>query len=56
MGGVDATETAATGLPFLQGGWCFRLVRWVKREQVKAAAGPAPDFDDSSWADNLGDL
>lgn len=37
-------------------GWCFRLVRWVKREQVKAATGPVPDFDDSSWAENLGDL
>jgi len=39
-------------------GWCFRLIRWVKREQVKVASSPSitPDFDDSSWADDLGDL
>jgi DNA-binding transcriptional ArsR family regulator len=39
-------------------GWCFRLVKWIKREQAKRAGGPStpPDFDDSSWADDLGDL
>ncbi|CAH0178787.1 hypothetical protein SRABI123_01384 [Pseudomonas sp. Bi123] len=39
-------------------GWCFRLVKWIKREQVKRAGGQSaqPDFDDSSWADDLGDL
>lgn len=39
-------------------GWCFRLVKWIKREQVKRASGQSapPDFDDSSWADDLGDL
>jgi hypothetical protein len=39
-------------------GWCFRLVKWIKREQVKRAFGQSnpPDFDDSSWADDLGDL
>lgn len=39
------------------GGWCYRLVSWVKRERVKAAAaGTVPDFDDTSWANDLGDL
>ena len=39
------------------GGWCYRLVCWIKRERVKAAAqGAVPDFDDTSWADDLGDL
>lgn len=39
-------------------GWCFRLIRWVKREQVKVASNQSlpPDFDDSTWADDLGDL
>jgi hypothetical protein len=38
-------------------GWCYRLVQWVKRERVKAAGqGQAPDFDDTSWAENLGGL
>jgi len=39
-------------------GWCFRLVKWIKREQVKRAGDQSapPDFDDSSWADDLGDL
>ncbi|WP_095143455.1 helix-turn-helix domain-containing protein [Pseudomonas sp. Irchel s3b6] len=39
-------------------GWCFRLTRWVKREQVKDASNQSvsPDFDDSTWADDLGDL
>ena len=39
-------------------GWCFRLVKWIKREQVKRVGGQStpPDFDDSSWADDLGDL
>lgn len=38
-------------------GWCFRLVQWVKRECVKAAGkGQEPDFNDTSWADDLGGL
>jgi len=38
-------------------GWCYRLVQWVKRERVKAAGqGQAPDFDDTSWAENMGSL
>jgi hypothetical protein len=38
-------------------GWCYRLVQWVKRERVKAAGqGHAPDFDDTSWAENMGSL
>lgn len=38
-------------------GWCYRLVQWVKRERVKAAGqGKTPDFDDTSWANDLGDL
>ncbi|MEB2621436.1 helix-turn-helix domain-containing protein [Pseudomonas sp. YuFO8] len=38
-------------------GWCFRLVQWVKRERVKASGqGKAPDFDSTSWADDLGGL
>jgi DNA-binding transcriptional ArsR family regulator len=38
-------------------GWCYRLVQWVKRERVKASGqGKAPDFDDTSWANDLGDL
>ncbi|MBI6600587.1 MULTISPECIES: helix-turn-helix domain-containing protein [Pseudomonas] len=38
-------------------GWCYRLVQWVKRERVKALGqGKAPDFDDTSWANDLGDL
>ena len=39
------------------GGWCFRLVQWVNRERVQAAGrGQAPDFDDTSWANNMGGL
>lgn len=39
------------------GGWCYRLVQWVKRERVKASGqGKAPDFDDTSWGDDLGGL
>lgn len=39
------------------GGWCHRLAKWVKRERVKAAGqGQAPDFDDTSWAENMGSL
>jgi hypothetical protein len=38
-------------------GWSYRLVQWVKRERVKASGqGKAPDFDSTSWADDLGDL
>lgn len=38
-------------------GWCHRLVQWVKRERVKALGqGKAPDFDSTSWADDLGGL
>ena len=38
-------------------GWCYRLVQWVKRERVKASGqGKTPDFDDTSWANDLGDL
>lgn len=38
-------------------GWCYRLVQWIKRERVKAAGqGQTPDFDDTSWAENLGGL
>jgi len=38
-------------------GWCYRLVQWVKRERVKASGrGQAPDFDSTSWADDLGGL
>lgn len=38
-------------------GWCYRLVQWVRKERVKSAGqGHAPDFDDTSWAENLGSL
>ena len=38
-------------------GWCYRLVQWVKRERVQAAGqGKEPDFDDTSWGDDLGGL
>lgn len=38
-------------------GWCYRLVQWVKRERVQAAGqGKEPDFNDSSWADDLGEM
>jgi DNA-binding transcriptional ArsR family regulator len=38
-------------------GWCYRLVQWVKRERVKASGqGKAPDFNDTSWGDDLGGL
>jgi hypothetical protein len=38
-------------------GWCYRLVQWVKRERVKAAGkGQTPDFEDTSWAENMGGL
>jgi DNA-binding transcriptional ArsR family regulator len=38
-------------------GWCYRLVQWVKRERVQAARrGQEPDFNDTSWADDLGGL
>ncbi|MDD1966970.1 helix-turn-helix domain-containing protein [Pseudomonas putida] len=38
-------------------GWCYRLVQWVKRERAVAAGqGKAPDFDDTSWGDDLGGL
>lgn len=36
-------------------GWCYRLVQWVQRERVKAAGrGKEPDFNDTSWADDMG--
>ena len=39
------------------GGWCYRLAAWLKRERTKAAArGAEPDFNDLSWANDLGDL
>lgn len=34
-------------------GWCNRLVGWYLRERAK---GSLPDFDDTSWSDDLGDL
>ena len=38
-------------------GWCYRLVQWVKRERVQAAGrGQEPDFNDTSWGDDLGGL
>ncbi|ANI54396.1 DNA-binding protein [Pseudomonas sp. DR 5-09] len=38
-------------------GWCHRLVQWVKRERVQAAGrGQEPDFNDTSWGDDLGGL
>lgn len=38
-------------------GWCYRLVQWVRRERVKAAGqGVEPNFNDTSWADDLGGL
>ncbi len=38
-------------------GWCYRLVQWVRKERVKSAGkGQAPDFDDTSWAENMGSL
>lgn len=38
-------------------GWCYRLVQWVRKERVKSVGkGQAPDFDDTSWAENLGGL
>lgn len=38
-------------------GWCYRLVQWVKRERVRAEGkGQVPDFNDTSWADDLGDM
>jgi hypothetical protein len=37
-------------------GWCYRLAKWIKRDQTqKATATPAND-DDTSWANDLGDL
>jgi len=38
-------------------GWSYRLAKWIKRERVQAAGqGNDPDFEDTSWADDLGDL
>ena len=38
-------------------GWCYRLVQWVKRERVQAAGrGQEPDFNDTSWGNDLGGL
>ena len=38
-------------------GWCFRLANWIKRDRVQAAGqGKDPDFNDTSWGDDLGGL
>ncbi|QGL59591.1 hypothetical protein ALQ80_00642 [Pseudomonas coronafaciens pv. oryzae] len=34
-------------------GWCNRLVGWYVKERAK---GNLPNFDDTSWSDDLGDL
>ncbi|KPY92123.1 Uncharacterized protein ALO43_03339 [Pseudomonas tremae] len=34
-------------------GWCNRLVGWYVKERAK---GNSPNFDDTSWSDDLGDL
>lgn len=36
-------------------GWCRRLVAWFIRERAKNPAAE-PDFDDTNWANNMGDL
>lgn len=38
-------------------GWCRRLVAWFNRERAQAAGkADEPDFDDTDWANNMGDL
>lgn len=61
----------AKGLAKSEREWLAALVNWVKRDAVQAAARPAPvlsfpgggqrrangpDFDDLSWAQDLGKL
>ena len=36
------------------GGWHHRLAKWIKRQATEKSA--APDFNDTSWADDLGAL
>jgi hypothetical protein len=38
-------------------GWCFRLANWIKRDRVQSAGQTKePDFNDTSWGDDLGGL
>lgn len=38
-------------------GWCFRLANWIKRDRGQSAGqGKDPDFNDTSWGDDLGGL
>ena len=36
------------------GGWHHRLAKWIRRQATEKSA--APDFNDTSWADDLGAL
>ncbi|CAI3787482.1 hypothetical protein AHFPHNDE_01146 [Pseudomonas sp. MM227] len=36
------------------GGWHHRLAKWIKRQAAEKSS--APDFNDTSWADDLGVL
>ena len=52
--GFFAAKPATVDSP---AGWCRRLVSWFTRERAKAAGKPAePDFNDTDWANNMGDL
>ncbi len=36
-----------------QAGWCYRLAKWIKREQTEKAS--SPDADDKSWRSDVSD-
>jgi hypothetical protein len=37
-------------------GWCYRLAKWIKRDQAQKATATPADDDDTSWANDLGEL
>ena len=65
IGGFVCHYTAS-GRAETQAGWVSLLVKWIKRDNASSAASnvrpfpprqnAGPDFNDSTWADNLGVL
>ena len=65
--GAFVCHYTASGRAETQKAWVSLLVKWIKRDNATAAASNVrqfpmkrqvngPDFDDKSWADDLGDL
>jgi len=65
--GAFVCHYTASGRAETQKAWVSLLVKWIKRDNATAAASNVrqfpmkrqvngPDFDDKTWADDLGDL